>query len=61
MLGIDEDTAIVERAGGWAVMGKGRALVFRSLDDRDIHLAGARFDGMPVADGSPVDSTHARR
>ena len=48
MLGIDEDTAIVERADGWSVVGRGRALVFRSLDDHDVHPTGAHFDGMPV-------------
>jgi len=48
MLGIDEDTAIVEQADGWSVVGRGRALVFRSLDDHDVHPTGARFDGMPV-------------
>lgn len=50
MLGIDEDTAIVERADGWSVVGKGRAVVFRSLDDHDVHLSGARFDGIRVAE-----------
>jgi cyanophycinase len=52
MLGIDEDTAIVERADGWRVLGKGRALVFRSLDDHDVHPTGARFDGIRVADAA---------
>lgn len=52
MLGIDEDTAIIERGGGWTVLGKGRAVVFRSLDDRDVHPTGARFDGIRVADSS---------
>jgi cyanophycinase len=52
MLGIDEDTAIVERADGWSVLGKGRAMVFRSLDDQDVHVTGARFDGIRVADVS---------
>jgi cyanophycinase len=52
MLGIDEDTAIVESPGGWMVVGKGRALVFRSFDDRDVHASGARFDGIRVADAS---------
>ena len=52
MLGIDEDTAIVERADGWSVVGRGRALVFRSLDDRDVHQTGARFDGIHVVDAS---------
>ena len=49
MLGIDEDTAVIERAGGWSVVGKGRALVFRSLDDHDVHPSGALFDGIRVA------------
>ena len=48
MLGIDEDTAIIERADGWSVVGRGRALVFRSLDDHDVHQTGARFDGIRV-------------
>jgi cyanophycinase len=52
MLGIDEDTAIVESPGGWTVVGKGRALIFRSLDDHDVHATGARFDGIHVADAS---------
>ena len=52
MLGIDEDTAIVERADGWSVLGKGRAIVFRTLDDHDVHATGARFDGIRVADAS---------
>jgi cyanophycinase len=54
MLGLDEDTAIVERADGWSVVGKGRAIVFRSLDDRDVHATGARFDGIRVADASHI-------
>ncbi len=53
ILGIDEDTAIVERGGGWDVVGKGRAVVFRSLDDHDVHPTGARFDGIRVVDRSP--------
>jgi hypothetical protein len=52
MLGIDEDTAIVERRGGWSVAGKGRAMMFRSFDDHDVHATGARFDGIRVADAS---------
>jgi cyanophycinase len=51
MLAIDEDTAIVEHADGWSVVGKGRALVFRTLDDHDVHPSGARFDGIDVVDG----------
>lgn len=53
MLGIDEDTAIVESADGWSVVGKGRAVVFRSLEDSDVHPSGARFDGIRVVDASP--------
>jgi len=53
MLGIDEDTAIVERADGWNVVGKGRAVIFRSLDDHDVHPTGARFDGIHVVEHSP--------
>ena len=52
MLGIDEDTAIVEGGDGWSVVGRGRAVVFRSLDDRDVHPTGARFDGISVAPAS---------
>jgi len=52
MLGIDEDTAIVDGVDGWSVVGKGRAVVFRSLDDRDVHPTGARFDGISVAPAS---------
>jgi cyanophycinase len=50
MLGIDEDTAIVEHADGWSVVGRGRAVIFRSLDDSDVHPSGALFDGMRVAE-----------
>lgn len=53
MLGIDEDTAIVERADRWNVVGKGRAVVFSSLDDRVVHPTGACFDGIRVVDHSP--------
>jgi cyanophycinase len=49
MLAIDEDTAIVERPDGWDVLGRGRALVFRSLEDHDVHPTGARFDGLRVS------------
>ena len=37
----------------FCVVGKGRAIVFRSLDDHDVHATGARFDGIRVADASP--------
>jgi cyanophycinase len=52
LLGIDEDTAVVEGADGWSVAGRGGAMVFRSLDDHDLHPSGARFDGIRVADAS---------
>lgn len=52
MLGIDEDTAVVEGTDGWSVVGTGRAVVFRSLDDHDVHPAGARFDGIRVVDAA---------
>jgi cyanophycinase len=50
LLGIDEDTALLRRNGGWDVRGRGRVLVFNTLDDRaiygnraivDAHLVGA--------------------
>jgi cyanophycinase len=50
LLGIDEDTALLRRNGGWDVRGRGRVLVFNSIDDRavygnraivDAHLVGA--------------------
>ena len=53
MLAIDEDTAVVEQGDGWHVAGSGRAMVFRSLDDHDVHPSGARFDGLGVALASP--------
>ena len=44
MLGIDEDTAIVQDDGAWTVRGKGRAMVFRTLGDGDTYADGARLD-----------------
>jgi cyanophycinase len=50
LLGIDEDTALLRRNGGWDVRGRGRVLVFNTIDDRavygnraivDAHLVGA--------------------
>lgn len=43
LLGIDEDTAIVQDDGAWSVRGRGRAIVLRTLDDADTHPAGARL------------------
>ena len=44
LLGIDEDTLIVQDDGAWTVRGKGRAIVFRTLDDADTYAPGARLD-----------------
>ncbi len=48
-LAIDENTALIEGAHGWSVRGTGRVLTMRSFDDRDVHLRGARLDGIRVA------------
>jgi cyanophycinase len=47
-LAIDENTAVVEGAGGWTVRGVGRAITMRSFADRDVHPAGTRLDGIRV-------------
>jgi len=47
-IGIDEDTAVVENAGGWTVHGKGRAVLMTSFADQHVHTAGAHFDGIRV-------------
>jgi hypothetical protein len=49
MLGIDEDTALLQRDGDWTVRGKGRVLAFRSLTARDEHRTGAVLDGLAVS------------
>jgi cyanophycinase len=49
MLGIDEDTAIVRDDGAWSVVGKGRAIVFRTIDDADTYMAGTRIDARTLA------------
>ena len=41
LLGIDEDTALVQRDGSWDVKGRGRVLVFRTGDERVVHPSGA--------------------
>ena len=46
LLGIDEDTALVQRDGTWDVKGRGRVLVFRTWDDRVVHPAGATVDAL---------------
>ncbi len=49
LLGIDENTALVDGAGGWTVRGRGRVHVMRSLDDRDVHASGSAVTGLPEA------------
>ncbi|HEY3218103.1 MAG TPA: Type 1 glutamine amidotransferase-like domain-containing protein [Candidatus Limnocylindria bacterium] len=44
LLGIDEDTALLRRDGRWDVLGRGRVLVFRSLDDRVVYAHRAVVD-----------------
>jgi cyanophycinase len=46
LLGIDEDTALVQRDGSWDVKGRGRVLVFRTWDDRVVHPTGAKVDAL---------------
>lgn len=46
VLGIDEDTALVQRDGGWDVRGKGRVLLFRPLDEPVVYRAAARVDAL---------------
>jgi cyanophycinase len=41
LLGLDEDTALVRREAGWTVRGRGRVLLFRSLDDGESYPSGA--------------------
>ena len=41
MLGIDEDTAMLQRNGDWDVRGRGRVLVFRTAEDRAVYPSGA--------------------
>lgn len=48
MLGIDEDTALVQEGEGWIVRGKGRALTFRSAADRVVHERGTRLDSLSL-------------
>jgi cyanophycinase len=47
-LGIDEDTAVVERTDGWTVHGRGRAVTMTSFERQQIHRNGARFDSIPI-------------
>jgi cyanophycinase-like exopeptidase len=44
LLGIDEDTALLRRDGGWDVRGRGRVLVFKSPDDRVVFADRAVVD-----------------
>lgn len=49
LLGIDEDTALIDGPAGWTVRGRGRVHVIRSLVDRDVHSTGAAVVGLPEA------------
>ena len=49
MLGIDEDTVLLQRASDWTVRGKGRVLTFQSLTLRDEHRTGAVLNGLEVS------------
>jgi len=42
LLGIDEDTALVQRDGTWDVKGKGRVLLFKTWEDRVVYPTSAR-------------------
>lgn len=54
MLGIDEDTALVQQHEGWDVRGKGRVLSMTSFDAREVYRKGTRFDGIRVIEPPPV-------
>jgi cyanophycinase len=49
MLGIDEDTALLQRAGDWTVLGRGRVLAFQSPTAREEHRTGAVLNGLAVS------------
>ncbi len=49
LLGIDEDTALIDGAAGWTVRGRGRVHLIRNLADRDVHSSGAAVVGLPEA------------
>lgn len=46
MLGIDENTALVQNDGTWDVRGKGRVLLFKSGEDRVVYPTSARVDSL---------------
>lgn len=45
LLGIDEDTALLQRDGAWVVRGRGRVQVFRTLEDVSAYTADHAVDG----------------
>ncbi len=49
LLGIDEDTALIDDAAGWIVRGRGRVHVIRAPGDREVHASGAAVLGLPAA------------
>ena len=48
LLGIDEDTALVQRDGSWDVKGRGRVLVLRTWEDRVVHPSGAQVGDLAL-------------
>lgn len=46
VLGIDEDTALVEQHAGWSVRGRGRVAVVGRGGAAAVHASGARLDGL---------------
>ena len=49
LLGIDEDTVLIDGTGGWTVRGRGRVHLIRAPGDRDVHQSGAAVAGLPSA------------
>lgn len=47
LLGVDEDTAIVQDEGGWRVRGSGRVFVLHASAGRATYRAGERVAGLP--------------
>ena len=48
LLGIDEDTALVQHDGSWDVRGRGRVLLFRSPSEPVVYAASARVETLAL-------------
>jgi len=48
LLGIDEDTALVQHNGSWDVRGKGRVVLFRSPSEPHVYPRDARVDALAL-------------